>query len=403
MEVVLLIVGLVAGLIVGGGACWFVRGAQARAEAATHYADHRAEVSGLQGRLEQVANAQEILATAKEQLGIEFQATASKVFQSNNEQFVQLANENLGKTIESAKSEFHQRHEQFQALVKPLSENYGKLNPQIEALNTQVHSVTAATSKLSTALTDNRKAGHWGEVQLRKVAELAGMSQHCDFAEQTTIRDGRPDMVVRLPESRAVVVDAKASLAAYLEAQEAGNDESADAVWTRHASALRNQVNELSRKEYGSGVDGSLDFVVMFVPGDQFLSAALGANPDLIEYAMSRRVAIATPASLIAMLWAVANGWQQFRLAQDAARIKDVGEEMHKRLMTFVRHYQNVGKELESAVKAFNASVSSFDQRVVPQGRRFAEMVVGSEDDFNTPDPVESSPSDSRYGNRLAA
>ena len=382
MDLVLLIVGLVVGLMVGGAACWFARGARAGGEAATLAADHRAEVAGLQGQLEQVANAQQILDAAKDQLSTEFQATASRVLQSNNEQFVQLANENLAKTLESAKSEFAQRHQQFQELVKPLAENYGKLNPQIESLSTQVQSVTAETSKLSTALTDNRKAGHWGEVQLRKVAELAGMSQHCDFAEQTGVPDGRPDMIVNLPERRAVVVDAKASLNAYLAAQNAAEGESADAIWMRHARALRAQVDDLSRKGYGVSVAGSLDFVVMFVPGDQFLSSALHANPNLIEYAMSKRIAIATPASLIAMLWAVANGWQQFRLAQDAARIKDVGEEMHKRMQIFMRHYQNVGKELDSAVKAYNSSISSFDQRVVPQGRRFADLVVSDEDDF---------------------
>ena len=403
MDLVLLIVGLVVGLMVGGAACWFARGARAGGEAATLAADHRAEVAGLQGQLEQVANAQQILDTAKDQLSNEFQATASRVLQSNNEQFVQLANENLGKTLESAKSEFAQRHQQFQELVKPLAENYGKLNPQIESLSTQVQSVTAETSKLSTALTDNRKAGHWGEVQLRKVAELAGMSQHCDFAEQTGVPDGRPDMIVNLPERRAVVVDAKALLNAYLAAQNAAEGESADAIWMRHARALRAQVDDLSRKGYGVSVAGSLDFVVMFVPGDQFLSSALHANPNLIEYAMSKRIAIATPASLIAMLWAVANGWQQFRLAQDAARIKDVGEEMHKRMQISIRHYQNVGKELDSAVKAYNSSISSFDQRVVPQGRRFADLVVSDEDDFQAPTPIESSPSDSRYSDHLAA
>ena len=171
----------------------------------------------------------------------------------------------------------------------------------------------------------------------------------------------------------------------------------------RHARALRAQVDDLSRKGYGVSVVGSLDFVVMFVPGDQFLSSALHANPNLIEYAMSKRIAIATPASLVAMLWAVANGWQQFRLAQDAARIKDVGEEMHKRMQIFIRHYQNVGKELDSAVKAYNSSISSFDQRVVPQGRRFADLVVSDEDDFQAPTPVESSPSDFRYSDHLAA
>ena len=418
-----IIIGIIIGLVIGGAACWvaqeFRSKSRVTAQSAQHdmtlseltaahdkgmvelQASHREEVAGLRGQLEQVATAQQMIDSAKAQLGVEFQAAASKALQSNNEQFVQLANANLGKTLESAKSEFHQRHQQFQELVKPLAENYGKLNPQIETLTTQVSSITAETAKLSGALTDNRQVGSWGEIQLRRVVELAGMANYCDFVEQPTIDvDGkreRPDMVINLPNNRAVVVDAKASTAAYLEAQQADDEPTANAAWSKHASALRGQVDALASKNYGDGRKDSLDFVVMFVPGDQFLAAALGSNPDIIEYAMGKRVAIATPVSLISLLWAIANGWQQDRIARDALKIKEAGDEMHKRMLNFISHYQNVGRDLNRAVTAFNRSVGSFDSRVVPQGRKFAELVAADEDKFPLVEAIDQSPRISQY------
>ena len=308
------------------------------------------------------------------------------------------------RTLESAKGEFNQRHEQFQALVKPLAQNYEKLNPQIESLILQSQSLAAETGKLSNALTNNRQIGSWGEIQLRRVVELAGMTEHCDFVEQTTVNgsNDRPDLTVKLPEKRTVVVDAKASTAAYMEAQQTEDESASAEALRRHAGALRTQVDDLARKNYGAHVEGSLDFVVMFVPGDQFLAAALNANPSLVEYAMSKRVAIATPASLISLLWAVANGWQRFRIAENAETIRQAGEEMHQRMQTFIGHYQRVGRELRSAVDAYNSSVGSFDSRVFPQGRKFAQLVTDKEDDFPQPQAIEKVVSTSRYADAPA-
>lgn len=389
-----LVLGLALGVLVG----WVLRSGRASREAA----DRQAENARLQGQLEQAATTQQLLESARVQFTEAAKLTAAEALQGNNDQFLKLANENLGKTLETASRELQQRHQQFQELVKPLSENYGKLNPQIESLVKQSQSLAAETGKLSSALTDNRQAGQWGEVQLRRVVDLAGMSDYCDFAEQEALgpSQGRPDLVIKLPERRAIVVDAKASTLAYMEAQQADEPEAADQAWTRHAQALRRQVDDLGGKNYGSSVEGSLDFVVMFVPGDQFLAAALSANPGLVEYAMAKRVAIATPASLISMLWAVANGWQQFRLAADAARIKEAGEEMYKRLTTFMNHYSRVGRELETAVSAYNQSVGSFDQRLAPQGRKFAELVVGGDAELPTPNSIDGVPRVSAYGNR---
>ena len=345
-----------------------------------------------------------MLDTAKKQLNEAFESTASRALQRNNQAFLTVANENFGKTLETAKGEFARRRQQFEDLVRPLSESYGKLNPQIETLTTHVQSVTDKTARLSEALTDNRQVGNWGEVQLRRVVEVAGMVRYCDFAEQPTAEGsgGRPDMVINLPNNRAVVVDAKASTAAFLASQGASNEEEASAELVKHANALKGQVDALSKKNYGAGISGALEFVVMFVPGDQFLSAALRANPGLIEYGMQHHVAIATPASLIALLWTVSNGWQQDRIAQNAREIQKVGEEMHKRLQTFVNHYEDVGKGLDRAVGAYNRSVGSFDRNVVPQGRRFAELTLDDEDAFPHVDVIEGSPRTSKYATTRA-
>ena len=399
-----LILALIVGILVGGLACWLTQEFRAKARLAKMESDHRAEAAGLRGQLEQIDSANKILDAAKEQLSEVFQATAGRALQSNNELFMNVARENLGKTLESAKGEFNQRHEQFQALVKPLAQNYEKLNPQIESLILQSQSLAAETGKLSNALTNNRQIGSWGEIQLRRVVELAGMTEHCDFVEQTTVNgsNDRPDLTVKLPEKRTVVVDAKASTAAYMEAQQTGDESASAEALRRHAGALRTQVDDLARKNYGAHVEGSLDFVVMFVPGDQFLAAALNANPSLVEYAMSKRVAIATPASLISLLWAVANGWQRFRIAENAETIRQAGEEMHQRMQAFIGHYQRVGRELRSAVDAYNNSVGSFDSRVMPQGRRFAQLVTDKEDDFPQPQAIEKVVSTSRYADAPA-
>ncbi len=394
-----LIVAVIVGLVVGGAACWLVQGARAKSRLARLDADHREEKAALQGRLEQSENAEKILETAKEQLKETFQATASQALQANNSQFMDLAQENLGKTLEVAKGDFKQRHEQFEALVKPLTQNYEKLNPQISLLAQRSENLAAETGKLSSALTDNRQIGNWGEVQLRRVVELAGMEEYCDFREQVAIGDSqsRPDLTVRLPEQRTVVIDAKTSTAAYMDAQEADDREARDSSLRRHASALKAQVDDLAKKDYGTKVEGSLGFVVMFVPGDQFLAAALNANPELIEYAMSKRVAIATPASLISLLWSVANGWQRHRIAESAEVILKEGVELHSRMMIFISRYQEVGNRLKRAVNAFNDSVGSFDSRVVPQARKFSQLTSSREESFPEPQQIEELARISKY------
>ena len=211
--IVPLIIGLAAGLLVGGAAIWLVQGSRARERLAQMETQYSARVAGLEGQLKQTEAASHILDTAKEQLSEAFRATASRALQSNNELFMNVAQQKLGTTLEAAKGEFKERHEQFQALVKPLSQSYEKLNPNIESLIQQNRDLAMETGRLSTALTDSQQIGSWGEVQLRRVVELAGMMEHCDFVEQTSIEGSqdRPDLMVRLPEKRTIVVDSKAS------------------------------------------------------------------------------------------------------------------------------------------------------------------------------------------------
>lgn len=387
-------IGLVVGLVIGYVVVSLLDNRKVTS-LETAYRDqentHREKVAELNRRLEQMATAQEIVDNAKEQLGIEFEATASKVLQNSNDQFLQLANENMGQNLERARNEFDQRHQQFQSLVQPLVENYGNLNPRIDDLNGRLQNMTSETANLAGALRgDNRAVGNWGEIQLQRVVDLANMVDYCDFAEQVTAGSSqdRPDLIVRLPERRTIVVDAKASTAAYMEASQADDETTAAAAWTRHASALRNQVNSLSGKRYGDKVDGALDFVVMFVPGDQFLAAALKDSPDLVEYAMSRRVAIATPASLIAMLWAVANGWQQQELAQNAEQIRAIGAEMHQRLIRFVDNYGTLRQRINQTVAAFNITVGTLEGSVMVSARRMAELGVGDPASLSLPDNI---------------
>ena len=392
------IIAAAAGVLIGAVIAGLAQEIRARSKLTRQEAEHREQNANLAGQLQQAQIAQDIIQSAKEQMAETFQAAAGQALRNNNEVFLTTAQENLGKTLETARGDFRERHQQFTDLVKPLTENYQKLGPQIESLTLQNQSLTTETAKLSSALTNNRQVGAWGEIQLQRVVELAGMTQYCDFVQQTTATGSldRPDLTVRLPENRTIIIDAKASTQAYMQSQNQEDPGEREKSLEAHAGSLKGQVDDLAKKDYGSKVEGALDFVVMFIPGDQFLSAALAANPGLVEYAMAKRVAIATPASLISLLWAVANGWQRQRIAQDAEVIRKTGMEMHDRMMTFIGHYQNVGKNLDQAVRTYNQSVRSFDSRVAPQGRKFAELVMNDADKFLEPAEIQSTPETSK-------
>ena len=222
--------------------------------------------------------------------------------------------------------------------------------------------------------------GRWGELTLRRLVELAGLTEHCDFTEQLHLAaaDGalRPDLVVHMPEARDLVIDAKAPLEAYLAALDAASDEERAAALRRHAQQVEMRVRELASKHYWAQFEHSPEFAVLFLPGDQFLSAALAERPELLETALGQGVIIATPSSLVALLKAVAYGWRQSAVAHNAAQIRDLGQELYRRLSTFNGHLGRMGRRLAAAVDAYNAAVGSLERQVLPQARRFSELGV---------------------------
>ncbi len=262
---------------------------------------------------------------------------------------------------------------------------YAGLREQVKGMNQASALLTSQTTQLVTALRAPQVRGRWGELQLERVVELAGMVEHCDFDTQVTgTVDGadgsvavRPDMVVRLAGGRQVVVDAKVPFAAYLEAVEAGEEAEHRANLVRHARALRAHVDALAAKAYWRAFEPSPEFVVLFVPGDPFLEAALVADPELLEHAFARNVVIATPTTLIALLRTVAHSWRQESLSREAAAIHALGRELHARLSTVGTHLDRLGSQLGRTVESFNATVSSMESRVLVTARRLSEMQIG--------------------------
>ena len=235
------------------------------------------------------------------------------------------------------------------------------------------------TRNLSTALRRPEVRGRWGEITLRRVVELAGMSEHCDFTEQETggtAETGalRPDLLVRMPDERCIVVDAKTPLDAYMDAAEAQDDEARRTALVRHAQQVEKRVRELGQKSYWEQFEHSPEFAVLFLPGDQFLSAALAERPDLIDSALKQRIIVTTPSTLMALLKVIAYGWRQTRVTENAREIRELGQDLHKRLNVFVNHLQKVGRSLGNAVESFNSAVGSMERNVLPQARKFPEL-----------------------------
>jgi DNA recombination protein RmuC len=252
------------------------------------------------------------------------------------------------------------------------------------------------TRNLVQALRRPEVRGRWGELTLRRLVELAGLAEHCDFSEQPAVRTTtghvRPDLIVHMPGGRDVVIDAKTPLDAYLSAIEAGDDATRDAHLKRHAAQLRARIRELAAKAYWELLPRSTDFVVLFVPGDQFLSAALDKEPELLEQALAERVILAAPGSLVALLRTVAYGWRQEQLTRNADEIRSLAEELYRRLGTFSEHLSQLGRHLDQSVAQFNRLVGSFDSKVLPAARRFATMGVSSKKTVERPEPVETRP-----------
>lgn len=340
----------------------------------------------------------ELLRNAERELADAFKSLSADALRSNNQAFLDLARQSLAGFQEQARGDLAARQQAVATLVKPLAETLDKLNAQqremeqlrsgaYAGLTEQVRNLLAAqhdlkseTHRLVTALRRPEVRGRWGEVQLRRVVELAGMLDHCDFFEQETTADGRrPDMVVRLPGGKSVVLDSKAPVAAYLEATEAESVDARQRALARYAQHVRTHVQQLAAKAYWEQFAPSPEFVVLFLPGEAFLGAALQEDPGLIEYASEKKVILATPTTLLALLKAVYYGWRQEALADNARQVSEIGAQLYERLSKLGEHWNSVGKSLGQAVKAYNDATGSLETRVLVTARKFETLRVAPE------------------------
>lgn len=339
-----------------------------------------------------------MLTLAAERLGSAFDQLADRQLHSHSETFLKLAREALNVQTERAKGDLAAREQAIGNLVTPIREaltraerqlqeldqsrreTHGSISAQLEAMAASQQALSAETRNLVSALRRPEVRGQWGEITLRRLVELAGMVEHCDFVTQshqlTETGAVRPDMIIHLPEERDLVVDVKTPLDAYLEAIEAPGDAERRAALERHATIVASRIRELASKAYWSQFERSPEFVILFIPGDQFLSAALAERPTLLDEALRQNIILATPTSLVALLKAIAYGWQQTALAHNAAEIRTSALQLYERLATFASHLGNVGKSLGDSVRAFNASVGSLERMVLPSARRFTDLGV---------------------------
>ncbi|HET9864048.1 MAG TPA: DNA recombination protein RmuC [Steroidobacteraceae bacterium] len=404
-------------LLIGIAACvaGFIGYLLATLRAARRAEALRAELADARARLaseeQQRARTAELLAQSEAQVRAAIESASRVALDANSESFLKLAREvfsrdqaaaqatlkerelAIAQLLEPIKESLRKQEEQAQNIVREHRESAGKIAGQIENLVNVQALLQRETRNLSTALRRPEVRGRWGEITLRRVVELAGLSEHCDFEEQTQVLTGersvlRPDLLVRMPESRTIVVDAKTPLDAYLEAVEAQDEEARRTALRRHASQVEQRVRELGQKSYWEQFEHSPEFAVLFLPGDQFLSAALAENSELIESALRQRIIVTTPSTLMALLKVIAYGWRQNLVTENAREIRKLGEDLHKRLNVFVTHLQKVARSLGTAVDSFNASVGSMERNVLPQARKFTELGVAGET-LPSVDPVE--------------
>jgi DNA recombination protein RmuC len=342
----------------------------------------------------------------------ELKSIAADVLAQTGDSLAQRLADQRRAEEERSSGEMARRAAEFKGLVEPVREKLGKMESEIGRLERErrqahgelaqmvrtlgdgVGTLRQETGNLVSALKRPSTRGSWGEIQLRNVVEMAGMVAHCDFLEQSTIRtDGgalRPDMLVRLPGGKVIVVDSKVPLDAYLSALEATGEEQRELHIARHAKQTREHIAKLAAKGYHGQLDSTPEFVVMFVPSDGIYQAALAADPALIEYGVQQQILMATPTTLIGLLWAAHHGWREERIAESARDIADSARELHRRLGRFAEPLAKIGRQLDSAIGAYNEVVGSFDHRVIPQVRKIEQAGAASDREVAAPPPVET-------------
>jgi DNA recombination protein RmuC len=343
-----------------------------------------------------------------------FDSLAGETLRANSELFLRMVHEALGREQALAQGALKEREQAIAQLVEPLRsalerteahlttierdrrDAFSSLRTQIEGMTSGQAQLQRETRNLVTALRRPEVRGRWGELTLRRVVELAGLVEHCDFTEQLQLitAEGllRPDLVVHMPEARDLVVDAKTPLDAYLEALEAPSEETRALAMKRHAQQVETRVRDLASKSYWAQFERSPEFAVLFLPGDQFLSAALTERPELLDSALKQSVIITTPSTLIALLKVVAYGWRQAQATENAATIRELGQDLYKRLGVFTTHLAKLQQRLGGAVDAYNAAVGSLERQVLPQARKFPELGVTPDAPLPPLEPIEQSP-----------
>ena len=372
-------------------------------------------ISYLSSLLDQEKQNMHFMKKSQEEMKNSFQGLSSQIFQNQNQHFLSIAKTTFEQYFESAKTEFSSKHKSIDELLIPIKETLSQVDTKMQdlekeregsyqALRQQVGDLIQTqkdlrqeTSVLSKALHTPSARGKWGEVQLRRVVELAGMIKHCDFTEQKTFDQShdkrlRPDMVVHLPGSRQIILDAKVPLTSYLGALETTSEETRIELLKDHAKQIRAHIQILSSKGYqeGFGLDLSPDFVVLFLPGEVFFSAALEFDPMLIEFGIENKVILATPTTLIALLRSVAYGWRQEKYSQNAAQISKMGQDLYKRLLDMSESFGKLGKHISNTVQNYNQVVGAFEGKVLSQARKFEDF-SDIQDEIHPISPVETS------------